>query len=126
MGQTLRHVPNLLWIVIEDANETTALVTRQLERVGVQFVHLTCTSKYVSVIYYTIYQSLRCVWLCIAALPDGYKQLETSPRSSKNRGLAWLRANATEGVLYFADDDNTYDLELFQQVERHIYIGIVL
>ncbi len=34
--------------------------------------------------------------------------------SNRNRGLEWILKNAKdEGVVYFADDDNTYDLRLF-------------
>lgn len=36
--------------------------------------------------------------------------------SNRNRGLEWLRDNATDGVFYFADDDNTYDIRLFEEV----------
>ena len=45
------------------------------------------------------------------------------PRATeqRNAGLAWLRQRhghqrAQPGVLFFADDDNTYSLELFQEV----------
>lgn len=40
LGYTLKHVPNLFWLVIEDAMVPTALVTRQLKRIGVPFEHL--------------------------------------------------------------------------------------
>lgn len=52
-------------------------------------------------------------------MPAKHKQKKgVKPRgvSNRNRGLKWIRANATEGVFYFADDDNTYDLDLFDQV----------
>lgn len=52
-------------------------------------------------------------------MPDKYKQKKgAKPRgvSNRNRGLKWIRANATKGVFYFADDDNTYDLNLFDEV----------
>lgn len=52
-------------------------------------------------------------------MPEEYKKGKKSkPRgvSNRNRGLLYLRANATEGVFYFADDDNTYDISLFEQV----------
>lgn len=51
-------------------------------------------------------------------MPNKYKKRKVKPRgvSNRNRGLAWIRKNATEGVFYFADDDNTYDLEIFQQM----------
>jgi hypothetical protein len=32
------------------------------------------------------------------------------------QGLSWLRKNAGHGVVYFADDDNTYDIRLFDEV----------
>lgn len=40
LGYTLKHVPNLFWLVIEDAAHTTLLLTRQLKRIGVPFEHL--------------------------------------------------------------------------------------
>lgn len=51
-------------------------------------------------------------------MPAKYRKLKVKPRgvSNRNRGLQWIRANATEGVLYFADDDNTYNLQIFEQV----------
>lgn len=53
-----------------------------------------------------------------AQMPAAYQKNRIKPRgvSNRNRGLAWIRANATEGVFYFADDDNTYDLDIFEEV----------
>ena len=43
----------------------------------------------------------------------------------RNAGLHWIRdtfrkipSNQIEGVIYFADDDNTYSLEIFEEM-RH-------
>jgi len=58
-------------------------------------------------------------YVCAAPMPEKYKLKKgAKPRgvSNRNRGLQWLRANATRGVFYFADDDNTYDIELFDEV----------
>lgn len=52
-------------------------------------------------------------------MPEEYKKKKgAKPRgvSNRNRGLKWVRENATEGVVYFADDDNTYDISIFEQV----------
>lgn len=51
-------------------------------------------------------------------MPDRFKKRVVKPRgvSNRNRGLAWIRKNASDGVFYFADDDNTYDLEIFDQM----------
>ncbi|XP_055307498.1 galactosylgalactosylxylosylprotein 3-beta-glucuronosyltransferase P [Sitodiplosis mosellana] len=94
LGYTLKHVPNIFWLVIEDATVATPLVTRQLKRIGVPFEHL------------------------VAPMPDRFKKRVVKPRgvSNRNRGLAWIRKNASDGVFYFADDDNTYDLEIFDQM----------
>lgn len=97
LGYTLKHVRNLFWLIVEDAESRTESVTRLLRQIDVPFVHLT------------------------APMPAKYRKLKVKPRgvSNRNRGLQWIRANATEGVLYFADDDNTYNLEIFEQM-RHI------
>ncbi|XP_030080450.1 galactosylgalactosylxylosylprotein 3-beta-glucuronosyltransferase P isoform X2 [Drosophila hydei] len=95
LGYTLKHVLNLLWLVIEDANKTNPLVAHTLDRIGVPYEYL------------------------VAPMPEQYKHTKKAkPRgvSNRNRGLDYLRANATEGVLYFADDDNTYDVNIFEQM----------
>ncbi|EAA01131.5 AGAP001367-PA [Anopheles gambiae str. PEST] len=97
LGYTLKHVRNVLWIVVEDSENRTASVTRLLEEIGVPFVQLA------------------------APMPAQYRKQKVKPRgvSNRNRALQWIRANATEGTLYFADDDNTYNLKLFEQL-RHV------
>uniref|UniRef100_A0A182VR66 Galactosylgalactosylxylosylprotein 3-beta-glucuronosyltransferase n=1 Tax=Anopheles minimus TaxID=112268 RepID=A0A182VR66_9DIPT len=97
LGYTLKHVQNVLWIVVEDSENRTAAVARLLEEIGVPFVQLA------------------------APMPAQYRKQKVKPRgvSNRNRALQWIRANATEGTLYFADDDNTYNLKLFEQL-RHV------
>nr|XP_034175899.1 galactosylgalactosylxylosylprotein 3-beta-glucuronosyltransferase P-like isoform X2 [Osmia lignaria] len=97
MSHTLMLVKNVHWLVIEDAITATRQVTRLLERTGLKFEHLT------------------------APMPEKYKQKKgAKPRgvSNRNRGLQWIRANATNGVFYFADDDNTYDISLFDEIRK--------
>lgn len=55
-------------------------------------------------------------------MPEQYKNKKgAKPRgvSNRNKGLEWIRQNAKNGVLYFADDDNTYDLDLFNEVSAN-------
>ncbi|KYN37726.1 Galactosylgalactosylxylosylprotein 3-beta-glucuronosyltransferase P [Trachymyrmex septentrionalis] len=97
MAHTLMLVKNIHWLVIEDATVATKQVTTLLKRTGLKFDHL------------------------IAPMPEKYKLKKgAKPRgvSNRNRGLQWIRANATEGVFYFADDDNTYDIELFDEIRK--------
>ena len=52
-------------------------------------------------------------------MPDGFLKIHKNPRgvSNRNKALEWIYENADDnGVVYFADDDNTYDLEAFQEV----------
>lgn len=53
-------------------------------------------------------------------MPAKYRKNKVKPRgvSNRNRGLEWIRANSSEGVLYFADDDNTYDVDIFDEVSE--------
>ncbi|RZC35690.1 Glyco transf 43 domain containing protein [Asbolus verrucosus] len=53
-------------------------------------------------------------------MPEEYRKEQFPPKgvSNRNKGLEWIRKNARSGVIYFADDDNTYDLELFEEI-RH-------
>ena len=51
------------------------------------------------------------------------------PRGVSNRmaALSWIQRNAIKsGVLYFADDDNTYDIRIFEGVYIDIASGFVL
>ncbi|CRK97451.1 CLUMA_CG010840, isoform A [Clunio marinus] len=94
LGYTLKHISNLFWLVIEDAEKPTTLVTKLLQKINVPFSHL------------------------VAQMPEKFRKNKVKPRgvSNRNRGLEWIRANASDGVLYFADDDNTYDLDIFDEM----------
>lgn len=66
------------------------------------------------------YNLMRLSAIFTAPMPAKYRKNKIKPRgvSNRNRGLEWIRANATDGVLYFADDDNSYDLEIFEEVNN--------
>ena len=97
--QTIMNVRNFLWIVIEDSHVRTSLVKNVLQQCKVNSIHLNApTSK----------ESKK-------AAQRGVEQ--------RNAGLDWARRycrencmNKCNGVVYFMDDDNKYDLRLFQQV----------
>ena len=103
VAQTFKHVKNLHWIVVEDSHQKTNLVKSFLAEAGLTFTHLNVRT------------------------PKRMRILRGQPRFKKSRGveqrntaLDWLRkninANKTKGVLYFADDDNTYDVRIFEEV----------
>ncbi|CAI5798185.1 galactosylgalactosylxylosylprotein 3-beta-glucuronosyltransferase 3 [Podarcis lilfordi] len=102
LSQTLLHVKNLHWIVVEDAPAKTQLVSELLAQSHLHFTHLHTET------------------------PKEHKRKESDPNWLKPRGveqrnlaLQWLRENHELGkkaVVYFADDDNTYSLRLFDEV----------
>lgn len=56
----------------------------------------------------------------VGPMPENERKREYLhiPRGAANRNsaLQWIRLNIKKGVVYFADDDNTYDPLLFDQV----------
>lgn len=104
LANTLLHVPNLHWLVVEDAPRRTPLTARLLRDTGLNYTHLHVET------------------------PRNYKLRGDArdpriPRGTMQRNLAlrWLREafprnSSQPGVVYFADDDNTYSLELFEEV----------
>ncbi|XP_075053482.1 galactosylgalactosylxylosylprotein 3-beta-glucuronosyltransferase 1-like [Mixophyes fleayi] len=102
LANTFLHVVSLHWIVVEDCPRKTKLVANLLEKAGLNFTHLNVESPH----------NLR-AGSSRAHTPRGTMQ--------RNLGLRWLRdninaSNRPEGVVYFADDDNTYSLELFEEM----------
>ncbi|XP_074751950.1 galactosylgalactosylxylosylprotein 3-beta-glucuronosyltransferase 2 isoform X1 [Athene noctua] len=99
LANTFRQVARLHWILVEDAAARSELVSRFVAGAG-----LPCTHLHVPT-------------------PRRYKR-PGLPRATeqRNAGLAWLRQRHQHlpppqpGVLFFADDDNTYSLELFQEM----------
>nr|CDS33716.1 galactosylgalactosylxylosylprotein [Hymenolepis microstoma] len=95
------HVPNLHWIVIEDSINKTDLVTDVLNYCTVTSTHLNIPS------------------------PKD-KNYHIKGSNQRNAGLQWLRETLKpgkiRGVVYFADDDNTYDPRLFEEM-RTLQLG---
>lgn len=101
LSQTFLHIPNFHWILVEDSKIMTPLVKRFLQRSGLNYTHLAVPT------------------------PAERKLAANEPRwrkargvEQRNLGIEWLVSNqsTSQGVVYFADDDNTYDLRIFEQM----------
>ncbi|XP_060730516.1 galactosylgalactosylxylosylprotein 3-beta-glucuronosyltransferase 3 [Tachysurus vachellii] len=109
LSHTFLHVPQLHWIVVEDSPSLTQLVTNLLAASGLTYTHLHMLT------------------------PKDRKLQEGDPHwlkprgaEQRNEGLRWLREKAAadrgkglafdNAVIYFADDDNTYSLQLFDEM----------
>ncbi|XP_069094196.1 galactosylgalactosylxylosylprotein 3-beta-glucuronosyltransferase 1-like [Pleurodeles waltl] len=95
VSNTFLHVPEFHWIVVEDSTNKTQLVTSFLQKSGLRYTHLSIkTPKGVTKSRGTVQRNLALSWL-----RDTFKS---------NRSV--------EGVVYFADDDNTYSLDIFKEM----------
>ncbi|MED6266917.1 Galactosylgalactosylxylosylprotein 3-beta-glucuronosyltransferase 1 [Characodon lateralis] len=104
IANTFLHVPNLHWILIEDSQRRTPLVTGLLRETGLNYTHLNVETP----------KSFKI---------RGDTRDPKIPRGTMQRNLAlrWLREtfknnSSQPGIVYFADDDNSYSLELFEEM----------
>lgn len=108
LSHTFMLVPNLHWIIIEDSDWRTDLVSKFVRRLKNEFDFHRVTHLQ-------------------EPTPQSFKLKPQDPDWKypkgiwqRNRALAWLRDNFVDldrdGVVYFADDDNTYDLEVFHEM----------
>eukprot|EP00095_Tigriopus_kingsejongensis_P005606 snap_masked-scaffold541_size141817-processed-gene-0.8 protein:Tk05606 transcript:snap_masked-scaffold541_size141817-processed-gene-0.8-mRNA-1 annotation:"galactosylgalactosylxylosylprotein 3-beta-glucuronosyltransferase i" len=99
---TFLLVPNFHWIVVEDARAKTKLVTDFLTKCGVTFSHLFVPTP-----------------PDLKIQPDEQNWRRPRGVHQRNEALSWIRDQApkyTDGVIYFADDDNSYSLDLFDEI----------
>lgn len=111
LANTFLHVTNLHWILVEDSQRRTALVTRLLHETGLNYTHLNVETPR----NYKLRGDMR-----DPRIPRGTMQ--------RNLALRWLRetCNANHSlpaIVYFADDDNTYSLEVFEEVGLQFQTG---
>ncbi|XP_054632757.1 galactosylgalactosylxylosylprotein 3-beta-glucuronosyltransferase 1-like isoform X2 [Dunckerocampus dactyliophorus] len=97
LTNTFLNVANLHWIVVEDSQTRTPLVSHLLRESGLKYTHLNVIS------------------------PQDSNRQSIRGISQRNLGLQWLRStfnvsNPNPGVVYFGDDDNTYSLKLFDEM----------
>lgn len=108
LSHTLMLVPNIHWIIVEDSEWLTGLVSKFVFKLKNEFNFHLITQLH-------------------ASTPEKYKLKHGDPSWrypkgvwQRNRALTWIRENYhdldPDGVVYFADDDNTYDLALFNEM----------
>lgn len=111
LSQTLLHVPQLHWLLVEDALQKSLLVSNLLRSSGLRYTHLHVQTAAQRKLHEGDPNWLK---------PRGVEQ--------RNEGLRWLRedrAGADEqAVVYFADDDNTYSLQLFTEMRNTLKVSV--
>ena len=112
VSQALAGVSNLTWIVVEDSQNFTEKVINLLSRVSLKSGDL--------LIRFAAEFLFLCAVHLLGPMPSKQKSLKWKKQpkgvANRNRALEWIMENATEGVFYFADDDNTYDARIFELI----------
>lgn len=99
LGQLLRLVPPpLIWIVVE--MDTASMETAEiLRKTGAMYRHLVCTKNSTNIKDRGVHQ--------------------------RNTALEHIEHHKLDGIVYFADDDNIYSLELFERIREIRYIHFI-
>jgi hypothetical protein len=111
LANTLRIVPKVIWLIVEDAEIQSQYLLNFLKSSKINFIHL-----HVSVDQLITFETLK------HNVDDLDKSGYNLHRGSAQRNTAidWLRNNFNlvkeNSVIYFADDDNTYSIRLFEEV----------
>ena len=97
LAQTLMLIKNIFWVVSEDSTKPNTQVSSLLNRTGIPHVHL------------------------LGPRPNTHLDKRSGRGvSNRLRALKWLRETYTntnqQGVIYFADDDNAYDIRIFDEI----------
>lgn len=112
----LMHIPMLHWIIVEDSDTPTNLVKRVLSGEN------SCK------IARTAHLNLRTAEKLRLGKNEGFWH-KCRGAEQRNHGINWVFESASkgflseqpnsakvEGVVYFGDDDNTYDIQVFKEV----------
>ncbi|KAJ9674107.1 hypothetical protein PVL29_023576 [Vitis rotundifolia] len=92
LGQVLRLVPPpILWMVVE-MNVASMETAEILRKTGVMYRHIVCTKNSTNVKDRGVHQ--------------------------RNAALKHIEHHKLDGIVYFADDDNIYSLELFKSLRE--------
>lgn len=92
LAYTLKLIsPPLLWIVVEMTSQS-AETADMLRRIGVMYRHLVCNMNLTDIRDRTIHQ--------------------------RNVALSHIETHHLDGIVYFADDDNIYSTDIFEQMRQ--------
>lgn len=107
------HIKNLHWIVVEDGSQTYSTVEKIIQRT-------TNLYTYISYLTPSNYPSKLIIIQYFFCLDKGWSQ--------RNAALKFIRDYYKNyqynAVVYFGDDDNAYDIRLFNYIRKVKKVGI--
>lgn len=101
MANTLSHVKDVHWIVIEDGNRTVPAVQSLLERSHLAFTYVAHKTA-------------------LGYPRRGWYQRTMALKLIRSNTSQILGSDHQNGVVYFGDDDNSYDIRLFTDYIRNV------
>ncbi|VDM38079.1 unnamed protein product [Toxocara canis] len=122
MANTLTHIENLHWIVVEDNNSPVAAVERLLNRTGLPYTYIAAKTvpgyprkdKFVNAV-----RSEKVYEKHSLGSGRGWYQRTVALQYLRNH-TDEVTEGADRSVVYFADDDNSYDIRLFNDYIRNV------
>ena len=120
-GQTLKLDGNFYWVIVEDTDTCCSSAVRALlHRTGLPFAHVIAKSNPPKGApgHRGVDQRNRGLEIVESLVQDPSQRLTTTGNNNRTR-------NNMTGVVYFADDDNTYDVRLFPALRETTTVGMV-
>uniref|UniRef100_A0A0M3II74 Galactosylgalactosylxylosylprotein 3-beta-glucuronosyltransferase n=1 Tax=Ascaris lumbricoides TaxID=6252 RepID=A0A0M3II74_ASCLU len=106
LSQTLMHIRNIAWIVIEDGDTLNNPTRRLIRRTRIAYCYIAAKRLATPLVKFYGHFNSRTLW------------------SAQDYALKFIRqrfANfSNRAVVYFADDGNTYDVRLFDRFIRNV------
>lgn len=112
LTQTLLSVRNFHWIIAEDSHNCSMVISKLLHRNKIK--QFTLIKSPMPAIYKSQHSQT------LYGLPRGV--------AGRNAAVEWLLQHTSaksKNILYFADDDNSYDLRLFEDIRRVKLVGMM-
>ncbi len=110
---TLRNVPKIIWVVVEDSNVESHYLRNFLHNSGLTYILLNIKSKQIDLKTYKQHN-----------LKPGERFRMHRGTDQRNMAIEYLKRNSNndDDIVYFADDDNAYSISLFEEVCLNIYL----
>lgn len=112
------HVPRLHWVVADDSHSCSKVVNSILRYIYIQRTQFN-NNQFPKFTTESIFSKTGLPYTHIMSpMPEYFRKVTSPPRGVANRraALNWITKNSKNGIVYFGDDDNTFDLRLFDEI----------
>lgn len=126
LSHLFRLVPNLFWVIVEDADETTVLVRNLVNRAGLSersvLLHAKTPTDHKLTRKDPHWSKPRYDKLVNRSVVNDLTYNDFRGVEQRNLALSWIRRRIKRepghAIVYFMDDDNSYSVELFEEMSK--------